>query len=187
MAQETCKFCGETLKTKGPQGRWGEAMRSVVRIHRRVHKAEMAPGLIFQSYNSAREQFQEAQAYLDKRKQLEAFMADENTLDHPIVRAMVADRLAKPDWQDEEQTVAVLEDKVTAAAVEANKRHEVWVNWVRDSNTFSYDELVRLVRIWMGDSFLARDAMSLKRGMELPYPSLMSGRRHTQAGKSGSI
>ena len=161
MAQMTCKFCGETLKANGAVR--GPVLRAKEDSHRREnHKAEMAPGIKFQRYASDRDSFKMANGWLTERDELEAFLADSTTLDHPTVRKMVEDKLGHAEsFQARGRLIERVDDAVRAVS----QSHREWLRWVRDENTFGFDELVRLVRIWntAGDdcSFTAWDERDL--------------------------
>jgi hypothetical protein len=157
MAQMTCKFCGETLKANGAVR--GPVLRAKENSHRREnHKAEMAPGIKFQRYASDRASFKMSNDWLTERDELEAFLADSTTLDHPTVRKMVEDKLGHAEsFQARGRLIERVDDAVRAVS----QSHREWLRWVRDENTFGFDELVRLVRIWNTDSFTDADERDL--------------------------
>jgi len=157
MAQMTCKFCGETLKANGAVR--GPVLRGKENQHRRDnHKAEMAPGKKFQRYAKDRDWYITVRGWLTERDELEAYLADETTLDHPTVRKMVEDKLDHAEsFQARGQLIERVDDTVRAVS----QSHREWVRWVHDENTFGFDELVRLIRIWNTNSFTDADERDL--------------------------
>jgi hypothetical protein len=141
MAQTTCEFCDETLKAHGPS-----PLRKKENSHRRDnHTAEMVPGIKFQRFAHSRNSFKLVSDWLTERIDIEDFLADEATRDHPAIRKMVEDKL---DHAESFQPRQQLIERVDAHAIKATESHREWLRWVCDENTFGFDELVRLVRIW---------------------------------------